>query len=165
MSGEKQGWVKLGALGAFLAGVAAVATFYYTFIRARPQTFTVPVKPTSASSSPSSGIAAVFKREPGLDFEVKRCDVGRTLVSCILTVISPGYDRQLLLEPYNTFLADSDGDRFRMVGINQIIHLDRDQSIPLRMDFPVNKDITRPAHVQMSFYIDSNPVEKGFEVK
>jgi hypothetical protein len=162
MNEERPGWAKLGALGAFLAGIAAVATFYYTFINPRPQTFTVPIKPSAQQSGVLTG---VFTHERGLQFEVKRCSVSSKVVFCVLTVVSPAYDRTFYLQPYQSFLLDADGDRFTMSDRFEILHLDRDQPITFRMTFPVNKDIARPAHVQMVGAIDGSYFEKGFEVK
>jgi hypothetical protein len=117
------------------------------------------------SAQQSDALTGIFRRERGVEFEVKRSSVSSKVVSCLLTVVSPTYDRTLYVQPYQSFLLDGDGDWFPMANQFERLHLDRSQAITFRMTFPVNKNIVRPAHVQVVGAIDGSYFEKGFEVK
>lgn len=119
--------------------------------------FTVPVK--AQATSESGG------RDTSLEFQVKKCNVEAKTVWCSLTVLSPGYDRRLVIMSFQTALIDNDGDRFPMTGLSLNLMLDRNQKMTFKVQFPVNKDIVRPATVQLVGYIDYTRFEKGFELK
>jgi hypothetical protein len=66
---------------------------------------------------------------------------------------------------YQTALIDNDGDRFPMTGMSINLMLDRNQTMTFKVQFPVNKDIVRPATVQLVGDVDNTRFEKGFDLK
>jgi hypothetical protein len=110
-----------------------------------------------------SGIAA---KQGSLDFHVQKCSVGAKLVSCTVTVGSPHYDRKILILSYDTVLVDSEGDQFHMNNALINLSVDRDQSLPFKTEFAVNKDIVRPATITLAGVVDGvQRYDHGFEIK
>ncbi len=148
-----------------LAAVAGVIISYQAYARSqsRPgqQSFSIPVNASRESSQEAAG--GMDGQKASLDFEVKRCDIGPKLVSCTLTVVSPRYDRRLIL--WGTRLIDSDGDSFQMKGGMLDLKLERDQRLPFKLAFEVNKDVVRPLTVKMTGSIDNQALEKGFMIR
>ena len=88
---------------------------------------------------------------PGIMFQVRSCAISRTLVSCIMTATSPHYDRDLSFNGSTTTVTDSEGDMFR-VQLHSFspLQLDRDSPVPFKLEFPVNKDLVKPAVVRLN---------------
>ena len=61
--------------------------------------------------------------------------------------------------------GEDDGDTFRLSGGFIQLGLERDQELPFKLSFEVNKNITLPARIIMDGPIDNNFFEKSFEVK
>jgi hypothetical protein len=151
--------------GTLIGGIATVGlavVAYLTYVQRRDnlgqQTFSVPI-------SSGSLVGSTDRKQSSLDFEVKKCVIQPQLVSCSLAVVSPRYDRRLIINPYGTRLVDSDGDSFEMVGAYMHMALDRDQKLPFKLTFAVNKDVVRPLTVKMSGSIDREQLDRGFEIK
>jgi len=157
--GSLTGWGTL--IGGVATAVLAVVA-YLTFVHRRDnpgqQTFSVPI-----NSGASEGIAG--RKSGSLDFEVKKCNIEPKLVSCSLTVVSPRYDRTLRINPYATRLVDSDGDSFSTTSGYLNVSLDRNQKLPFKLSFVVNKDVVRPLTVKMVGNIDQEHLDKGFEIR
>ena len=150
-----------------LATVVGVIVAYQAHVpfQSQPgqQSFSVPVNASSESSRAST--YGIGQREASLNFEVKKCDIGPKLVSCTLTVLSPRYDRRLMLFPWGTRLIDSDGDTFRMNDGLVNLTLERNQGVPFKLTFEVNKDVARPLTVRMVGSIDNHELDKGFAIR
>jgi hypothetical protein len=89
----------------------------------------------------------------GIFFEVRKCSIKPTLVSCIMNLTSIDYDREFFLDGVRTTITDNDGDIYR-ININVFggLQLDRNSPVPLKLEFPVNKDVARPIVVRLNGY-------------
>ena len=138
---------------------------YWTYAHPNPgqQSFSVPV------SGQSDGKTEV---KPGqlrggatVNFEVKHCDVGSKTVTCSLSVVSPRYDRKLVVSSYYTHLIDSEGDSFAMTSEMIRLDLDRNQKLAFKLAFRVNKDVVRPLTLKMVGDLGSDRLDTSFEIK
>jgi hypothetical protein len=162
LSENGHGWLTAWSTVAYTvltAGLLLIAwlTYKHAFRTSADQFFSVPISP-----SPGVGSAA---KQGSLDFQVQKCSIGTKLVSCTLTVGSPHYDRKITIIPYDTVLTDREGDMFRMSNSLMNLLVDRDQSLPFKMEFAVNKDIARPAIVELAGIVDGlQRFEHRFEI-
>jgi hypothetical protein len=91
--------------------------------------------------------------------------LGSKLVACSLTVTSPRYDRRITISPWQTNLLDSDGDTFQMTSQTVNLSLERNEKLPFKLEFAVNKDVSHPLTVKMAGTIDGMiALNKGFEI-
>ncbi len=169
MSEGRHGWLTgWGTLisGIATIGLAVVAYLAYAHPRGNPgqQSFSVPANGGSGSSKETNGTGK-HSREASLDFEMKKCHVGSKLVSCSLTVVSPRYDRRLIIAQYGSRLIDNEGDNFQMTSGMVNMTLERDQKLAFKLAFPVNKDVVCPLTVKMIGWIDNEQLDKGFEIR
>ena len=137
--GKKPG---LSGLRAWIVALATVASAIIAYLAwAHPkngqQTFSVAV-----SASPNAITGATVGKEKTIDFKVKKCEVATKRVSCSLSVRSSGYDRRLTIDPYGSHLVDDDGDTFKLSGGLIQSGLERDQELPFKLSFDVNKNYT-----------------------
>jgi hypothetical protein len=146
----------LVALAAVFAAV--VGLFSYACPRRGEQSFSVEVRATGPSGADA-------ERRTSVEFTVKNCVIEPKSVWCSLSVLSKKYDRDLILNAYNSQLVDNDGDAFHSSGFYQSIHLERNVERQFKMEFAVNKDIALPARVIMNGSIDGDGFEKSFEVR
>ena len=169
MSDGKHGWLTawgtlIGALAAF--GAFIVAYWAYAYPHRAEQNFSITLN--SSAGEAESGRSSSGKKAPSLDFKVKTCSVGSKVVSCSLTVVSPNYDRRLLIRPWQTRLIDSDGDTFPMTSQIVDLTLERNEELPFKLDFAVNKDVSRPLTVKMGGHITGIDgmvdLSKGFNI-
>ncbi len=100
-----------------------------------------------------------------MNFEVKHCDVGSKTVTCSLSVVSPRYDRKLVVSSYYTHLIDSEGDSFAMTSEMIRLDLDRNQKLAFKLAFQVNKELVRPLTVKMVGDLGSDRLDTSFEIK
>jgi hypothetical protein len=151
-------WTKWAALAAWGTVVVGVVSLYLTYTSGSPakqeQSFSLAVKAPGNAS-----------REALVNFVVKQCTVAPKLVSCVLNVVSPLYDRNFYLTYYQTMLVDGVGDTFRETPISGNLLLERDQTFTFKVEFVVNKDIVRPAKITLAGRLDSSPFQKSFDVK
>jgi hypothetical protein len=61
--------------------------------------------------------------------------------------------------------VDDDGDTFRLSSGFMHLGLERDQELPFKLSFEVNKNIAVPAQIIIVGQIDNGSFEKSFEVK
>lgn len=66
---------------------------------------------------------------------------------------------------YETRLIDGDGDYFNMSNGMAQLSLERNQQLPFKLSFNVNKDVVRPLTVKMVGSIDNKRLDKGFEIR
>ena len=158
--GKLTGWGTL-ITGLATIGLAVVAYLTYAHPRDKPgqQSFSVSVNTQRGSGGPSRPV-----KEVSLNFEVKSCNVGSKQVSCSLTVVSPGYDRRFMIG-YGTRIIDGDGDYFPMSNGWINLSLERNQQLPFKLSFNVNKDVVRPLTVKIVGSIDNEALDKGFEIR
>lgn len=166
MSEGKHGW--LTGWGTLIGGVAAVgmlvmAYLTYAHPKSAEQKFSITINNGNDSDTGKSWWGG--KKESTMDFEVRRCSVGSKLVSCSLTVTSPRYDRRITISPWQTNLLDSDGDTFQMTSQTVNLSLERNEKLPFKLEFAVNKDVSHPLTVKMAGTIDGMiALNKGFEI-
>lgn len=163
MSDSKAAW--FSGWGTWIGSIAAVVVAVLAYLTyAHPQ----------GQSSQSFSVALDSQQEQGvpghgadksLNFTIKRCDVGAKEVSCVLTILSPRYDHKFQPVPFQSYVTDGDGDRFKGDERTWEISLERDQPSTFKMVFQVNKSIVLPATVQMVFYVDGFRHEKTFPLK
>ena len=163
LSNGRHGWVTAWSTVAYTiltAGLLFIAwqTYEHTFGRSHDQSFSVSVPVTDGHNFGRA-------KEIQLDFAVKRYSVEPKLVSCVMTVVSPRYDRQLVIVPSNTRLTDSDGDNFLLMGAVPNYVLERGQTVALKLQFAVNKDLVLPATITLSGYIDNRAFQHSFDIK
>ena len=77
------------------------------------------------------------------------------MVTCSMEAVSPEYDRTFYFNG-DTKIIDREGDSFRaQFSLFAPLQLDRNASVPFRLDFPVNKDVVEPITVRINGY-DTN---------
>jgi hypothetical protein len=88
-----------------------VAWLAYSHPRGAPgdQSFSVPATSTRMVDGTARTVSASTVK-----LTVRPCNVSANVVSCVLTVVSPHYDRKLHIAQSMTYLVDNEGDRFDM---------------------------------------------------
>lgn len=156
---------KSATIAAWIGSLAALAGVFIAYrasghSQAAGQTFSVVIN----QAERVQGVEAEGHRKTAsLDFTVKNCDIGSKQVSCSLMVASPQYDRRFFVG-YGTSLIDGDGDNFPLVTIVQL-SLERDQPLPFKLSFNVNKNVVAPITIKMLGAIDNQTLDKGFQIK
>lgn len=158
--GSLTGWVTLiGTVAALITAWVSCMGYLHPHGESS-QSFSV-----SLNSPQEPGATGQHVPDKSLNFVRKKCDVGAKLVWCVLTVVSPHYDKRFMLWPNQSHLVDNEGDSFALEGLLLDTMLERDQPSTFKMSFPVNKNVVLPATGHMVFYADGIQYEKAFQVK